>query len=319
MRIVFFGTPEFAIPSLSALASGKHEIAAVVTRPDRTRGRGHRAMHPSPVAEMAVKLGLNLLKPEKCSDPEFIDKIRELSPDALAVAAYGALLPDPVLNIAPRGAWNVHPSLLPRWRGPAPIHRALWAGDERTGVTIMKLASRLDAGPIARQEEIPIGPSTGRGELEISLALLGASLLADFLDGLGDREPELTEQKEALATLAPIFGPEERQIDWTKPAWELDRLVRALIPEPGAYFFLGPCRVKVLRARPQGSESPYPAGTLISRTSPEGWNVSCGQGMLEVLAVQPQGKEHMTMNDFVIGRRLAAQDSLVSARNSQAA
>lgn len=319
MRIVFFGTPEFAIPSLNALASGRHEIAAVVTRPDRVRGRGRREKLPSPIAEISAKLGLNSLKPEKCTDPVFIDRIAQLRPDALAVAAYGALLPDPVLDIAPRGGWNVHPSLLPRWRGPAPIHRAVWAGDEKTGVTIMKLVSRLDAGPIARQEQVPIEPSAKRGELEISLAELGASLLADFMDELDKRDPELTEQDEALATLAPIFEPEERKMDWAKPAQELDRLVRALIPEPGAYFHLGALRVKVLRARAVGAEIPYPAGMLISRTSSEGWSVSCGQGALEVLAVQPQGKEHMTMNDFVIGRRLGARDSLISARDSRAA
>ncbi len=319
MRIVFFGTPEFAIPSLAALASSRHEIVGVVTRPDRPRGRGQRELHPSPVAETAAELGLSLLKPEKCGSSEFAERIRELRPDALAVAAYGGLLPDSILKTAQRGGWNVHPSLLPRWRGPAPIHRAIWAGDDKTGVTIMKLVSRIDAGPIARQETVPIESSTRRGDLEIALARLGASLLTDFLNELADRDPKLTDQDEAAATFAPVFEPREREINWTKPARELDRLIRALAPDPGAFFFLGDARIKVLRARVCGTDASFPAGTLVSRTSPEGWSIACGEGALEVLAVQPQGKEHMTMNDFAIGRRLAAKDTILSARTSQAA
>lgn len=319
MRIVFFGTPEFAIPSLNSLAAGKHDIVGVVTRPDRPRGRGQRTLAPSPVAEAGSRLGLNLLKPVKSSDPAFIGRIKELRPDALAVAAYGALLPDPILDLAPRGGWNVHPSLLPRWRGPAPIHRAIWAGDAKTGVTIMRLASRLDAGPIARQQSVPIEPFASRGEVETSLARLGASLLIDFLGELERRDPELTGQDEDSATFAPVFSAQERMLDWGRPARESDRLIRALAPDPGAYFLFGDSRVKVLRARTAGKEGRLPAGTLISRASPEGWSVSCGQDALEILAVQPQGKEHMTMNDFVIGRRLAARDSLVSAKASQAA
>jgi methionyl-tRNA formyltransferase len=327
MRIVFFGTPEFAIPSLQVLAASSHVIAGVVTRPDRPRGRGRRAIIPSPISETAASLGLKVFKPERTSESGFLPQIKALQPDALAVAAYGALLPDTVLRTAPHGGWNVHPSLLPRWRGPAPIHRAIWAGDRETGVTIIKMASRLDAGPIARQESVPIGPGATRGDLEESLARIGASLLVESLSRLEHGKLELVEQDESKATFAPIFSPQDRQIDWKRPAHELDRLIRALMPEAGAYFVYKDCRVKILRARAEKgtpmSASPsttqtLATGTLLSRTT-EGWRISCGEGFLETITVQPEGKEHMTMNDFVNGWHLGAGESLVSIKTARPA
>ena len=183
LRIVFFGTPEFAVPGLQALAQAPGiELAAVVTRPDRARGRGQERMEPPPVAAAARALGLPVLQPDRPSRPGFAEELAALRPDALAVVAYGHLIPDAMLSLARHGAWNVHPSLLPRWRGPAPIHRAISSGDERTGVCIIKLVTEMDAGPVAMRSEISLTTTVTRGDLEGTLAALGADLLVRTLD-----------------------------------------------------------------------------------------------------------------------------------------
>ncbi len=311
MRLIFFGTPEFALPALRSLAKSGHELAQVVTRPDRARGRGQHEVTPSPVAAAAAEFNLDSIKPEKAGAPEFLERVKELSPDLLAVAAYGALLPDSLLALSRHGALNIHPSLLPRWRGPAPVHRTIWAGDANSGVTIMKIVSKLDAGPIALQREVPVEAGESRGELEERLAETGAALLLEVLERLAAGALETRAQDEARATYAPVFAAEEMRLDWKGPADQQDRLIRALAPFPGAYFMCRGQRVKIWRARPLAGRHSEPPGTLLNPAAGGAWNIACGEAMLEVSIVQPEGKGSMPMNDFLIGRRLGAGDSLV--------
>lgn len=311
MRVVFFGTPEFALPSLKSLAASKHDLAAVITRPDRPRGRGQRTFAPSPVAAAAAELGMEAVKPEKAGAPDFLEFIRGIAPDLLAVAAYGGLLPDSLLALARHGGLNIHPSLLPRWRGPAPVHRAIWAGDAKTGVTIMQVAAKLDAGPIVLQRDTPIGPEETRGELESRLAPMGAELLLEAIDRLSAGALRPFAQDEAAAAYAPVFAAEEMRLDWRAPAENLGRLIRALAPSPGAHFVCRGQRVKVWRGRALSGRPGGPPGSLLEPSAGGAWNIACGEAMLEVSIVQPEGRDKMAMNDFLIGRRLKAGDTLM--------
>jgi len=308
MKVAFFGTPEFALPALRALARAGFDLAAVVTRPDRPRGRGQSRLEPPPVASIARELGLRVIQPESPKSSVFQEELAGLAPDALAVAAYGHLIPDSVLAAAPGGAWNIHPSLLPRWRGPAPVHRAVWAGDAETGVSIMRLVAKLDQGPVAAAERTPIGPRETRGELEARLAAVGADLLVRVLGDVRAGKVRVTEQEEGKATYAAVFAPAEREVRWDRPADELDRLVRAMAPSPGAWFAFRDERIKVLAAAPAFASSP--PGTLVERDREGAWLVACRPGGLWLRKVQPEGKGTMTADAFVAGRRLNPGDTL---------
>jgi len=305
VKVVFFGTPEFSVPSLQALIRHGLEVTAVVTRPDRPRGRGLTTIEPPPAAVEARKHGISILQPDKTSDPAFLEKVRDAKPDAFAVAAYGHFLPDRLLALAPRGAWNVHPSLLPRWRGPAPVHRALLAGDPVTGVSIMRITDRMDAGPVARQETTAIGTGETRGELERRLAILGADMLASVLAALERDSVILVAQDEERMTHAAMLKPGESELKWPEPSAVLDRLVRALLPAPGAFFRHGAARVKVTGIGPVGGTAEKEPGTLLERNDAGAWRVACGSGSLWIASVQPEGGKSMTMDAFVSGRRLS--------------
>lgn len=309
-RVVFFGTPAFAVPSLQAVAAASGlELAAVVTRPDRARGRGRERMESPPVAVAAQALGVPVFQPARPSQPGFADQLAALKPDAFAVVAYGHLIPDAMLALARHGAWNVHPSLLPRWRGPAPIHRAIASGDAKTGVCIIRLVAEMDAGPVAMRTELPLGPAVTRGELEATLASLGADLLVRTLDRVKHGTVDLAEQDPAGATYAGMFGEPERQVVWDRPAVELDRLVRALLPVPAAWCRIGSERVKLLAAE-LGEPVGAAPGTLVARRPGGGWQVACASGSLWVISVQPEGKAAMPFDAFVNGRRLSAGSPL---------
>lgn len=315
--MVFFGTPEFAVPSLQTLARSGFHLTGVVTQPDRAQGRGQTLRRPSPVARTARELGLPLYQPEKPSDPAFLEAIGAMRPDAFAVAAYGHILPGKLLALAPLGAWNVHPSLLPRWRGPAPIHRTISAGDEQAGVSIMKLAARLDVGPVARQATVTIAPHETRGDLEPRLAAVGADMLVQTLCAVQEGSVRLTDQDERSATYAAMFQPGELQVNWDQPAVQLDRLIRALLPAPGAHVVVRNARVKVLRAEravpvpeSRGKDSEVVPGMLLERGKPGSWQVACGEGGLWLHIVQPEGKSPMSMEAFIAGRRLKRGDIL---------
>jgi len=307
MRLVFFGTPAFAVASLEALIAVGHEVAAVVTQPVRPRGRGLKAS-PSPVALAATAHGLKVLEPVTLRG--FAATLRDLAPELLVVVAYGRILPREVLEAAPRGALNVHASLLPRWRGAAPIARAILAGDAVTGIAIMQLDQGLDTGPVYAMREEPIAPDDTAATLSDRLAQQGAHLLVATLAGIAAGELEAVAQDHAQATVAPKLESEEGRLDFDHDAASLARRVRALNPRPGAYTLLHGKRLKVHRARAVvGSAQRATPGVVLS-TSAEGFTVSCGEGSLEVLEAQLEGKPARPARDLVNGRQVKVGDGL---------
>lgn len=293
MRTVYLGTAPFAVPVLQRLAASEHRPALVVTRPDRPRGRGRRVSSP-PVAEAAAELGIEVVQPVSVNDPDARERIASARPEAVCVCAFGGLIKEPLLS----EYWmlNVHPSLLPRWRGAAPIERAIMAGDERTGVSIIRLSAGLDSGPVCALQAEPIGPEDTYGTLAARLAELGGSLLVGTLT----ERPNCAEQDESLATYAEKIGPEDRRLDPSRSAWELDRVVRALTPHVGAQVLLedgtplGVARARVLDKGPT-------AGTL-SLDGPRPV-LGCAEGALELLAVKPPGRREMSGEDWLRGLR----------------
>ncbi len=298
--MVFAGTPEVALPSLRALRASEHELLAVVTRPDAPRGRS-RKPRPSPVAEWAQSEGIEVLRPTRPGDPDFVNRLRELSPEACPVVAYGAILPRSVLEI-PRFGWiNLHFSLLPRWRGAAPVQRAIMAGDDVTGATTFRIVLELDAGPIYGSLIDPLFPTDTAGDVLNRLAVEGADLLVDTIDQLATTEP--IEQSEDGITLAPKLTVEEARIDWHLPAEQLDRHIRGSSPAPMAWTSLvrpgeDPARFRIALARP-ASASGLRAGQILAE--PKRVLVGTGAGDLELLRVQPLGKQVMEAADWTRG------------------
>jgi methionyl-tRNA formyltransferase len=298
VRIVFGGTPDVAIPSLDALADSRHELVAAVTRPDAPSGRGKR-LTASPVAQRAVELGIEVLKPQRPRDQEFVSRLTQIAPDCCPVVAYGALLPQRVLEI-PRHGWvNLHFSLLPAWRGAAPVQHAILAGDQITGATTFQIVLELDAGPIFATVTEPVRPDDTAGDLLHRLSLSGARLLVDTLDGIQDGTLRPTPQPEtdAQVSYASKINVEDARIDWTQPADVVDRLVRACAPAPGAWTTFRGERFKINSARL--SETVLPPGVLeITKRSVR---VGTGTRTLQLGEVQAQGKKPMTAADWARG------------------
>lgn len=312
LRIVFMGSPEFAVPILERLIAADCAPVAVVTRPDRPRGRG-KPLLPSPVKAAALARELTVLEPEKLRDPAFLERLAELRPDVIVTAAYGKILPREVLDLPARACLNVHPSLLPAYRGPAPIHRALMNGDERTGVTIMHMAEEMDAGDILLQQEVAVAPGEDRGALEARLADAGAALLLAALRLVAAGEAPRRPQEHERATYAPALTPADEVIDWTRPAGAIVNQVRALSPAPGAGTTLAGALLKILRAeaRPAAAgapaaapgSGPAPAPGEVTEVRPgEGFGVAAGEGVVWVLRVKPAGGREMAAADFLNGR-----------------
>ena len=294
MRTVFLGTSEFAVAVLERLATTPHRPALVVTRPDRPRGRGRR-MRPPPVAEAAARLGLELFQPESVNDEEARNRIARAEPEVICVCAFGALLKEPLLS--QHEMLNVHPSLLPRWRGAAPIERAIEAGDEETGVTIMRPTAEFDAGPVCLQRAEPIRPDDDYGSLAARLAAVGVELLVEALD----TRPQCGDQPEEGVTYAPKIEREERRLDPRRMADELERRVRALTPHVGTYVELPTGeRLGVRRAglAPTGEVEP---GELAARDGRLLYGAA--SGALELIEVQPEGKRPMQAADWLRGHR----------------
>jgi len=310
VRFIFMGTPEFSARVLEGLLEGEARPVAVVTRPDRPRGRGWKE-RPSPVKELALQKGIEIWQPERLSDPSFLDKVREAEPEVILVAGYGAILPSSLLEIPPWGGLNLHPSLLPRYRGMAPVIRALMSGEESTGVTVARMTSRVDAGDIVFQERVEILPEDNRESLERKLARVGAGLLLRALrliargEGLPSRS-----QDESQATYAPPLRPEEEWIDWTCPAREIVNLVRALAPSPGASALVGGRLIKVLRA--EAVEGRGLPGEVLE-VGGESFTVAAGEGAVRVLAVKPAGGRAMEAGAYLRGHRLLPGE-VVSSR-----
>jgi len=294
MRLVFMGTPDFAVPTLMEIAGRGHDVAAVYTRAAKPAGRG-MALQPSPVERAAQGLGIPVFTPATLKSEEAQATFRSLGAEAAVVVAYGLILPKPILDAPPLGCFNVHASLLPRWRGAAPINRAIMASDTESGVTIMKMDEGLDTGAIALADRVPIPDTMTAGELHDVLARLGADLMARALGALERGSLTLTPQPEQGATYAAKIGNSETRIDWSRPAKAVHDHIRGLSPFPGAWFELDGVRVKVLRAaRAEGSGAP---GTVLDVQL----TVACGDGAVRLLHVQKAGKQPMSAEDFLRG------------------
>ena len=298
MRILFMGSPDFALPSLEALAAN-YEIVAVFTQPDQRSGRG-RQMTPPPVKVRAISLGLPLYQPDSLKDVTTQDIIKEIGPDVIVVTAYGKILPDEILSIPHVGCINVHASLLPRWRGAAPIQAAILAGDEETGITIMQMDPGLDTGPIYAQERLPISSTDTGGVLSLRLATLGASTLIDAMPGILTGNIQAVSQEESLATYAPMLKKKDGELDFLKPASSLALQVRAYEPWPSSYFIWNDTRIVVREARAKESESNAPGTCLEYDRFPA---VAANPGILVLTTIQPAGKKAMPGDTFLNGAK----------------
>lgn len=300
MRVVFAGTPPFAARALEAIVAAGHHVELVLTRPDRPAGRGMR-LSPSAVAQSAASHGLTIEKPASLKDPEAQLRLCALAPEVMVVAAYGLLLPQAVLDIPARGCLNIHASLLPRWRGAAPIQRALLAGDEETGICIMQMEAGLDTGPVLLERQTPIGPRDTAGSLLERLTVLGADLIAQALAELHCLQPR--PQDDSRATHAAKISKADARIDWSRTAAQIDRQVRAFNPSPGAEARMGEDLIKIWEARPvEGVGTP---GAPIEAT-PARLVIACGDGALQLLQLQRPGGRRMDAGDFVRGKPLKA-------------
>jgi methionyl-tRNA formyltransferase len=296
MRLAFMGTPDFAVPTLDALIAAGHEIVAVYTQPPRRAGRG-KALTPSPVQRRAEDAGIEVRTPVSLRDPIAQAAFADLGLDVAVVAAYGLILPEPILTAPRHGCLNVHASLLPRWRGAAPIQRAILGGDRRTGVTIMQMERGLDTGPMLAAMPAEIDRKTA-GELTAELAGIGAALMAGVLDGF-DRVGRVP-QNEAHATYAPKIGKEEARLDFTRPAQQVERQVRAFNPWPGAWFEHRGERVRILAAEPVPGEGE--PGTVLDH----GLAIACGEGAIIPVSVQRAGRAAMRPDELLRGFPIAA-------------
>ncbi len=312
MRLVFAGTPEVALPSLNTLLDSDHEVVAVVTRPDAPSGRG-RSLRLSPVAARALELGIEVLRPARPSEPEFVARLTELAPDCCPVVAYGALVPQRVLDI-PRHGWvNLHFSLLPAWRGAAPVQHAILAGDTTTGATTFRLVAELDAGPVFATVTDRIGPTDTAGDLLTRLSCSGAELLARTMDGIAAGTLTAVEQPAKGITVAPKINVEDARIDWEQPAEVIDRLVRGCSPAPGAWSTFRGDRFKISSVRPPTAEASKdaaalaPGELLVAKRSVQ---VGTGSRPLELNQVQAQGKKPMNAADWARGITFTAADRL---------
>lgn len=302
MRLVFAGTPIVAARTLEHLLDrSDHEVVAVISRPDAPVGRSKRPV-PSPVAELALERGLELLRPQRPGEPEVVDRLTQLAPDACPVIAYGALLPQRVLEIPRHGWLNVHYSLLPRWRGAAPVQRAILAGDQVTGVTVFRLVPAMDAGPVLATDQLAIEPGETSGELLDRLTPLGAALLVTTLDQVAAGLAQGVDQPEQGVTVAPKLSVADARLDWSASADDLARVVRACNPSPMAWTTYASERFRVLRAEPAvATAGELPPGRL--RADRREVVVGAGTGVLRLLQVQPQGKRPMPATAWANGLR----------------
>ena len=303
MRVVFFGTPAFAVPTLEALLSSPHQVVGTVTQPDRPRGRGQKTT-ASPVKEAALAAGLPVLQPVSVKTPDFAAELGALAPDIAVVAAYGQILTQQLLDTPRLGMINVHASLLPRYRGAAPVHRAIINGDTETGVTIMKMVRALDAGPMLATVRVAIPLDQTSDALERELSDAGARLLVRTLDDIAAGRQHEIPQDEAAATYAPRLAKDDGRFDWSWPTVRVHNLIRGLHPWPHATTFAAGRRLILHRSRVGAMASGKPPGTIVETTG-EHIRVATGDGTLDLIELQAEGGRPMSTRDFLAGHPLA--------------
>lgn len=310
MRLVFLGTPQFAVPALEAVVAAGNVVAAVYTQPDRPKGRG-QSLAASPVKEAALRLGLPVMQPQKVRVPEVVQELAGLQADAMVVVGYGQIIPQSIIDLPRLGIVNVHASLLPKYRGAAPIQWAIARGETVTGVTTMQIDAGLDTGAMLLKAEVPIGPEETSEELSPRLAAVGAYLLVKTLDGLSSEAIRPEPQNPDDATLAPALTKEDGLVDWNMTACEINNRARGFQPWPGAWTHLRGQRFSIWRCRQADVESPATPGALFANE--RRLYAACGGGtVLELIEVQPEGKKRMEAAAFLNGFRLNPGDLLQS-------
>ena len=303
VNVVFFGTPEFAVPTLRALLASRHNVVGVVTQPDKPRGRGQQ-VSDSPIKQLALSHGLPIVQPERLKAPEFAEILRSWQPDLGVVAAYGRIIPETIINVPRLGMINVHASLLPKYRGAAPVHRAVIEGERETGVTIMRVEKELDAGAMFATATRPIGPDDTSDVVERDLSELGAGLLVQVVDQIAAGTAREEPQDASRFTLAPRLTKEEGLIDWTLPAAAIHNRVRGLYPWPHAYTYLDGARLIVLKTQVEPLPASAPPGEVVGVTR-DAIQVATGQqGRIAILQLQPEGRRPMATRDFLAGRAI---------------
>lgn len=302
LRLVFFGTPSFAATALARLLRSPHHVVAVVTQPDRPRGRGQQVSF-SPVKSLAIEAGIVVLQPERLKTPEFQPALAALHADLGVVAAYGKILPETVISACRLGMINIHASILPKYRGAAPVHRAVMAGDDETGVSIMRVVRELDAGAVFAVTRRPVGPNETSAEVERGLAELGAELCAGVIDEIANGTARERPQDDAAATYAPRLTKDEGRIEWERSAREIHNKIRGLHPWPHAYTYLGSERVLVLRSTLRSPFIEAAPGEIV-RASGDDFVVAASDGSLNLVELQPEGRRVMGAREFLAGRRV---------------
>ncbi|MET0914891.1 MAG: methionyl-tRNA formyltransferase [Jiangellaceae bacterium] len=307
MRLVFAGTPQTALPSLRAILDSRHDVVAVLTRPDAPTGRS-RKLSPSPVAQVATDAGIEVLRPQRPRDPDFLVRLAEIGPDCAPVVAYGGLLPRPALDVPKHGWVNLHFSLLPAWRGAAPVQHAVLAGDDLTGASTFQIEEELDSGPVYGVVTEPVRPTDTSGDLLDRLAVAGARLLVATLDGIEDGTLLAHPQSSDGLSWAPKLTAADAEVDWSAPAVRVDRLIRACTPAPGAWTTFRGDRLKLgpVRADPQAAD----LGPGQLRADRDGVGVGTGTRAVLLGEVQPQGKRVMPADDWARGARLGPAERL---------
>jgi methionyl-tRNA formyltransferase len=302
MKVIFMGTPSFAVPTLRAIHESNHELIGVVTQPDKPRGRG-RKLGISPVKELAMGLRLPIMQPETTRDEAFIEEVNRMSPDLIVVAAYGRMLTRELLDLPPHGCINVHASLLPKYRGAAPIQWAIVNGERRTGVTVMKMDEGMDTGDILLTQEVGITDTDTAQSLHDKLAQVGAGLVINALDGVERGTIRPAPQENSMASYAPPLKKEDGLIDWSRAAREIYNRIRGLDPWPGAFTYLRGSRLKVFSGEVIDEEVRDRPGKVV-QSEPEGVKVSTGTGFLVIEEVQLEGRKRMPIREFLIGNEI---------------
>ncbi|MCD6162653.1 MAG: methionyl-tRNA formyltransferase [candidate division Zixibacteria bacterium] len=312
MRLVFMGTPKFAVESLKRLNSSKHEMLAVVTSPDKPRGRG-RKVSPTAVKKQAIEMGLPLLQPDNLKDDKFISELKQINPDLITVAAF-RILPEVVYGLPRYGSINIHASLLPAYRGAAPINWALINGEEKTGLTTFFLKKQVDTGDILLQREVAITPDDDFESLHAKMMIEGAKLLLDTVNGIEDDSLKPYPQGNQQAIKAPKLTPETGLIDWNQPAYKIRNLIRGLSPYPGAYCFWNQKKLTILEVEIIAKNTDYNTGEVIESNPKKGFVIACSEDALFITRLKPQGKKALGSAEFVRGYHVKAADRFTNQR-----